>query len=132
MRQQGGSKFAHLYRTARWQATRRQQLDREPLCCRCKRRGKDTLATVCNHTNGHPAGETEEQFWAGPFDSQCAPCHSGDTAREEQGKAAKGCDASGWPLARSHEQSHHPKSEAARGAQAAIREAMDPSRGPRS
>lgn len=103
MRQQGGTKFAHLYRTARWQRIRAQQLAREPLCWRCEQRGKLTAATVCNHTNGHPAGETEEQFWAGPFDSQCAACHSGDQARVEQGKAIRGCDAAGWPLARADE-----------------------------
>lgn len=100
MRQQGGTKFAHLYRTARWQATRKRQLDKEPLCWRCKGRGLTVAATVCNHTNGHPEGETEAMFWSGPFDSQCGPCHSGDQARAEKGKGEKGCDASGWPYAR--------------------------------
>lgn len=100
MRQAGGTKFAHLYRTARWQATRKRQLDKEPLCWRCMKRGQTVAATVCNHTNGHPEGETEAQWWAGPFDSQCSGCHSSAQAREERGKGEKGCDESGWPYAR--------------------------------
>lgn len=99
-RQRGGTRFAHLYRTARWQRVRAAQLAAHPLCWRCESRGRITAATVCNHTKGHPEGETEEQFWRGPFDSQCATCHSGDQAREERGKGEKGCDASGWPYAR--------------------------------
>lgn len=99
IRQRGGTEFSRLYRTARWQRTRKAQLEREPLCSRCAARGVITAATVCNHTNGHPAGETEEQFWGGPFDSQCATCHSGETARIERGATmVKGCDEDGWPL----------------------------------
>ncbi len=98
-RQTGGSAFAHLYGTARWQRTRKAQLEREPLCSKCKARGHVTVATVCNHSNGHPAGETEEMFWTGPFDSQCANCHSSDQARLERGSAQiRGCDNDGWPI----------------------------------
>ena len=100
VRQRGGSAFAHLYGTARWQRVRARQLAKQPLCWRCAKRGLVVAATVCNHSNGHPEGETEAQFWSGPFDSQCAPCHSGDQAREEMGKGAKGCDVSGAPLGR--------------------------------
>lgn len=98
-RQSGGSAFAHLYGMARWQRTRKAQLDREPLCSRCKARGHVTVATVCNHTNGHPAGETEDMFWRGPFDSQCADCHNTDQARLERGAVhIRGCDDDGWPV----------------------------------
>ena len=98
-RQNGGSAFAHLYGTARWQRTRKTQLEREPLCSKCKARGHVTVATVCNHTNGHPAGETEEMFWSGPFDSQCANCHNVDQARLERGAVqVRGCDEDGWPI----------------------------------
>lgn len=98
MRQRGGSAFAHLYGTARWQRTRKAQLEREPLCCKCQARGRLTVASVCNHTNGHPAGETEQQFWGGPFDSQCADCHNGVTATLERTGRIKGGDANGWSL----------------------------------
>ena len=92
-------KFRKLYGTQRWRKLAKAQLVREPLCWRCEKAGRVTPATVCNHTNGHPADETEEQFWAGPFDSQCAKCHSGDQAREERGGVViKGCDADGWPI----------------------------------
>lgn len=98
-RQRGGTAFAHLYGTARWQRVRARQLASEPLCAYCDRRGKVTAATVCDHVNGHPAGETEEMFWTGPFRSLCASCHSGTKALEERGKREKGCNVDGWPLA---------------------------------
>ncbi len=99
MRQRGGTQFKHLYGTARWKRLRRAQLEREPLCSMCAKRGRVTEATVCNHTLGHPDGETEDQFWSGPFDSQCNDCHNGDTARIERGATQlKGCDDDGWPI----------------------------------
>ena len=98
-RQRGGSAFAQLYRTSLWQRLRKAQLEKEPLCCLCQARGQIVPATVCNHTNGHPPGETEQMFWSGPFDSQCVGCHSGDTARLENGRVQiKGCDIEGWPI----------------------------------
>lgn len=98
-RQRGGGRFSANYRTAKWQRVRRFQLDREPLCKFCERRGLVVLATVCNHVNGHPAGETEQQFWEGPFNSLCADCHNSDQARLERGgKQIRGCDEDGWPV----------------------------------
>ena len=99
-RQRGGTQFAHLYRTARWLRIRAWQLEREPLCAYCARRGVTKVATVCDHVDGHPAGETQTKFYAGPFQSLCASCHSSTKAREETGKGEKGCDAAGWPYAR--------------------------------
>lgn len=100
MRQRGGSAFGHLYGRAKWQRIRAAQLAREPLCAICARRGLTVEATVCDHVNGHPAGETEAMFWAGPFQSLCAPCHSGDKARVEAGRHLRGCDVDGWPTGR--------------------------------
>ncbi|MDF4005308.1 hypothetical protein P3W33_18065 [Luteibacter sp. PPL552] len=97
-RQRGGTRFAHCYGTARWQRVRAAQLAQAPLCAMCTARGLTVAATVCDHVNGHPAGETEAMFWNGPFQSLCAPCHSGDKARMERGKERRGCDAHGWPL----------------------------------
>ena len=97
-RQRGGTAYAHLYGTARWKRTRARQLAKEPLCWRCVKRGLVVEATVCNHTKGHPIGETEGQFWSGPFDSQCATCHSGETAREERGRPLIACGVDGWPV----------------------------------
>ena len=98
MRQAGGTRFKHLYRTARWQRIRKAQLQAHPLCSQCQMAGRVTAATVCNHTLGHPADETEEMFWAGPFDSQCAACHSGVTARQERTGRIVGGDVGGWSL----------------------------------
>jgi hypothetical protein len=97
-RQVGGSVFSHLYGTARWQRIRAVQLAKHPLCAFCTRRGRVAAASVCDHTNGHPAGETEAMFWGGPLQSLCATCHSGDKARMERGREIRGCDADGWPL----------------------------------
>lgn len=98
-RKRGGTAFSHLYGTARWQRTRKAQLDRQPLCEYCAKRKHTKVATVCNHTNGHPAGETEQQFWEGPFNSLCADCHNSDQARIEKGAVQiRGCDADGWPI----------------------------------
>jgi len=99
-RQRGGTAFAKLYGTARWQRIRAAQLCKEPLCAMCANRGLTIAATVCDHINGHPAGETEAMFWGGPFQSLCATCHSGDKARIERGTAPRGCDEDGWPADR--------------------------------
>ena len=100
IRQAGGTRFRHLYRTARWLGIRARQLAAHPLCAYCEREGRVTAATVCDHVDGHPAGETETKFFAGPFQSLCATCHSGAKAREEAGRPVKGCGPDGWPLAR--------------------------------
>lgn len=93
------SRFAHLYRTQRWRRISERQRRLEPLCRMCKAIGKVTVANVCDHVNGHPPDETEEQFWAGPFASLCVEHHNSAKARMERGgKPEPGCDANGVPL----------------------------------
>ena len=98
MRQRGGTAFAHLYRTARWQRLRARQLEREPLCRYCAEDGRVTEATVCDHLDGHPVGETEAKFWAGPFGSVCRMCHDSLSRRRDNGKAVVSIGPDGWPL----------------------------------
>jgi hypothetical protein len=92
--------FAPLYSTARWQRLRKGQLQAEPLCRYCLHTGRVEPATVCDHVNGHPAGETTEQFWAGPFQSLCRRCHDGTKRSQEATGRLRGSDVHGNPYGR--------------------------------
>lgn len=93
-------KFRALYRTNRWKKISLAQRAREPLCRNCRSRGLIVVGTTCDHVYGHPADETEEQFWAGPFQTLCSECHSGDKRMEERSGRLKGCGLDGWPESR--------------------------------
>ena len=101
-RQRGGSAFGHLYRTARWQRLRKAQLENAPLCAFCLAQGYAVPATVCDHVDGHPLGETEEMFWSGPFQSLCQRCHNGAKQEQEWRGSLRGGDEAGMPLDRNH------------------------------
>ena len=74
--------WRNWYKLARWQAIRRDQLNREPLCVLCQAAGRLTSATVCDHVERH--GGDPERFWNGPFQSLCKPCHDRDKQRAER------------------------------------------------
>lgn len=93
----GHGQLGHLYSTARWQRVRQAQLEREPLCKWCAEDGRVTEATVCDHVDGHPDGETEEKFWAGPFQSLCRAHHDGPARRRDNGRPVLRIGADGWP-----------------------------------
>lgn len=103
MSKQQRGKFRHLYGTARWQATRAQQLAQSPLCALCDELNRITAATVCDHVDGHPADETEEQFWSGPFQSLCTECHNGAKRQQERSGTLRGCHPDGTPFGRADE-----------------------------
>lgn len=94
--------YRRLYRTARWMRTRAEQLAKQPLCETCLSQGRITAATVCNHAD-KDSKATEEGFFAGPFTSECAPCHDSVIQRNER-RAEVGklpiqpCGTDGWPL----------------------------------
>ncbi|MHC2090392.1 HNH endonuclease [Methylobacterium sp. CM6244] len=71
-----------LYGTARWQATRREQLRIEPLCRMCLALDVVTAAIVCDHVEPHRGDVV--RFWSGPFQSLCVPCHDGAKQAEER------------------------------------------------
>ena len=103
LRQPGGTAYKQMYSTSRWQRVRRRQLEKEPLCAYCLRQGYTVAANVCDHVKGHPSGETEEQFWEGPFQSLCKACHNGaKQVLERRGRLAGG-DEYGWPIDPDHE-----------------------------
>ncbi len=80
-RQRDTQAYRRWYKTARWQALRQRQLDDEPLCIMCKKAGRITVATVCDHRERHNGDY--ERFWSGPFQSLCASHHSSDKQRDE-------------------------------------------------
>lgn len=81
------SQHSHLYNNNAWRAVRLAQLQKEPLCAFCKKRGVITAATVCDHVDPHK-GDLD-RFWAGPFQSLCASCHSVDKQILENGGTPK-------------------------------------------
>ena len=72
------------YNTARWQRLRKQQLNNEPLCYKCKEQGYITEATVVDHKKPHK-GNKALFFDPDNLASMCAPCHNTKTAKEDGG-----------------------------------------------
>lgn len=89
--ERGGRKFAHLYKTRRWFKLRAQILKRDMYTCQlCGAAGAAAGKLVCDHVRGHPEDETEEMFWAGPFQCVCFGCHNTIRAREDNARR-NGC-----------------------------------------
>lgn len=86
--------YRSWYKTARWQAVRRSQLQAEPLCRACKAAGRTTPATVCNHLD---KASKATDFFAGPFSSLCAPCHDGGEQKAESAGFSAAAGLDGWP-----------------------------------
>lgn len=83
---------------SRWQKARERFLFAHPLCERCKKRNRTTVATVVNHRIPHKGDQA--LFWdEANWEPACKPCHDSDIRREEQGSKPKphiGMD--GWPI----------------------------------
>jgi hypothetical protein len=77
---------------------RKAQLAKEPLCRYCQQMGRVTAATVCDHITPH-RGDVA-LFYAGPFQSLCATCHSSAKQAEEKSGVVRGCDVDGKPFGR--------------------------------
>lgn len=85
---EGSSRFRKLYRTARWLEIRRRVLVEHMYTCAMCGLVSDR-GMVCDHVDPHTADETEEKFWAGPFQALCSPCHSSKKqAQDAQRKAS--------------------------------------------
>ena len=87
--------YARWYWKERWRRISRAQLAAHPLCAFCLAGDVITPATVCDHVEDHKGDETK--FWSGPFQSLCAPCHSGTKQRAEHGRQVHLLDDDGWP-----------------------------------
>lgn len=79
--------WRRLYKTPRWQALRLMQLAKEPLCERCKAKGRYVPASVVHHKRKHQ-GDEALFFNAANLASSCKPCHDD----LEQGVEARGYD----------------------------------------
>jgi 5-methylcytosine-specific restriction protein A len=62
----------------RWKRMARRQLQREPLCAYCLRKGLVVPATVADHIVAHRGDE--RSHWEGRLQSLCGPCHVGEKA----------------------------------------------------
>lgn len=92
--------WQHFYSTSQWKAIRTDQLQREPLCERCKKRGKIIAATVVHHLVPHKGDWT--LFVKGPFASSCKPCHDGAEQQIERIGFHAAIGADGWPTDSNH------------------------------
>jgi len=93
--------YRKLYRTARWQHLRLDQLRREPLCEMCRDQGRTVAAEVVNHRRPH-RGDLGLFFDPCNIQSLCAPCHDGPVQSTERTGIVKGCDAAGRPSDPAH------------------------------
>jgi 5-methylcytosine-specific restriction protein A len=70
-----------LYKTARWERTRKMQLAKEPWCADCLKEERYTPATDCDHIK--PWAGDQTKFFKGPFQSLCHSHHSAKTRIEK-------------------------------------------------
>jgi 5-methylcytosine-specific restriction protein A len=93
-RSEEAQRYRPFYKTKRWQDIRSAQLASQPLCERCKARGYIVVATVCHHVD---KDSKATDFYRGPFQSVCQPCHDGDIQSEERLGFSKAIGPDGWP-----------------------------------
>jgi hypothetical protein len=85
------------YGSSRWKRKRAQQLQLEPLCAACAKRGRVTAARVADHVEPHRGDPVK--FWEGALASLCVPCHSGDKqALEKSGRKVQHFGADSYPI----------------------------------
>jgi 5-methylcytosine-specific restriction enzyme A len=76
--------YVEWYSSHRWRKYRRRpQLQAQPTCEWCAKRGVLTVATTVHHAERHEGDY--EKFWNGRLVSLCAECHNIDAQRIERG-----------------------------------------------
>lgn len=97
LRSPEAAEYRRLYRTSRWLARRKHQLQAEPLCRICQAMGIVTVATVADHVEPHKGDRA--LFFGGPLQSLCAEHHSGAKQQAEAaGRRVTVTGADGWPV----------------------------------
>lgn len=93
----------HLYKTARWQALRKQQLAAHPLCRMHLQLGKTVVAGVVDHVKAH-RGDLGLFFDGTNLQSLCKPCHDAHKQAQEHspGGVLRGAGLDGRPLDLAH------------------------------
>jgi 5-methylcytosine-specific restriction protein A len=76
------AKYRCWYWSEQWDAIRRAQLNRQPLCEECLRRGEITPAKVVDHITPH-RGSWELFVDPDNLQSLCKSCHDRKTAKED-------------------------------------------------
>ena len=95
------AQYRKLYKTQAWKATRRQQLQQEPLCRMCMVAGRVIAATVADHVRPHK-GDRVLFFDAANLQSLCAPCHDGAKQQQERLGYSTQIGYDGWPVDDNH------------------------------
>lgn len=67
-----------VYRSRKWQVTRRHVLFEEPMCRSCAAKGHEELAAEVDHINGDPTDNRRVNL-----QPLCKHCHSVKTRREQ-------------------------------------------------
>jgi 5-methylcytosine-specific restriction enzyme A len=88
------------YRSAHWQARKRQQLQRHPLCVMCLSQGRVEVATVVDHVVPHRGDR--ELFYNGAVQSLCKPHHDKTKQQIETIGYCKDIGIDGWPVDPNH------------------------------
>ena len=73
-----------FYKTYHWQKVRELQLNKEPLCRECAKKGKTTLATVVDHIR--PIEQGGAMLDWDNLQSLCESCHNRKSGKEKRGK----------------------------------------------
>lgn len=92
--------YSKLYHTKRWGRVREYQLQLNPLCERCKKKGLTIAAEVAHHIVPHK-GDTV-LFYTGKLESLCKRCHDGITQQYERYGYINDIGEDGWPIDPNH------------------------------
>src|SRR6516165_4358784 len=92
--------YHRLYKSARWQRIRVQQLQQSPLCIECLSKGLVVPAEVVDHVDRHNGNVT--MFYMGKLQSLCKQCHDGRKQQEEKIGFYTDIGVNGWPTDRRH------------------------------
>ncbi|MDT7836471.1 HNH endonuclease [Aquabacterium sp. OR-4] len=97
------SDYHHLYKTARWQKLRKQQLQLHPLCCFHLKLGRTVAGGVVDHVRPH-RGDLELFFSDGNLQTLCKPCHDAHKQAQEHNAdgVLRGAGLDGKPLDGAH------------------------------
>lgn len=73
-----------IYNSDRWRRLRAIQLNNEPCCEECRRKGRIRAATVADHVIAIQDGG--EAWNIDNLQSMCAPCHNRKSGKEKRNK----------------------------------------------
>jgi len=91
--------FDSWYKGTAWLARRKRQLQAEPLCAWCEKRGVTTAASIADHIT--PCGNDRNAFLTNPLQSLCTQCHNGKWASDRRGYR-RDIGADGFPTDPAH------------------------------